>query len=305
MSKRIHVVVNPAAGQPQPILSVLNRVFNEFGVRWDVDVTHEAGDGLRLARAAVEAGAEIVAAYGGDGTIMEVANGLMGTDVPLAILPGGTGDVFSIELGIPQPLEEAVRLACSDQGEVRRVDVGQTGDRYFLLRLATGFTARQIQGVTRELRDQYGKFAYFLGALQALPQAGPVRFGFLLDGQEEVEFEGVTCIVANAGRLGISDFTLAPDIDVSDGLLDVFAVRGFDLGALGSVAASIAALNVNPENMGHWRAREVTIRADPVQPVVVDGEDCGETPVRVQLHHQALHVIVPAGAEVVEGEGAR
>lgn len=295
MSRQIQVIVNPAAGQPQPILSVLNRVFQEFDVRWDVDITHKAGDAMRLATAAVEAGVDIVAAYGGDGTVMEVANGLMGTGVPLAILPGGTGDVFSIELGIPQPLEAAVRLACSDDGEVRLVDVAQTGDRFFLLRLATGFTAKQIQGVTRELRDQYGKFAYFIGALQALPELEPVRFRFLLDGEEEVEFEAVTCIVANAGRLGISDLTLAPDIDVSDGLLDVLAVRGFDLGALGSLAASIAAFQANPENLGHWRAREVTITTDPVQPVVVDGEDCGETPVAVQLHHQALNVIVPKG----------
>jgi YegS/Rv2252/BmrU family lipid kinase len=275
---------------------VLNQVFQEFDVEWDVNITHGAGDAMRLAKAAVEAGVNIVAAYGGDGTVMEVANGLMGTGVPLAILPGGTGDVFSIELGIPQPLEAAARLACSDEGEVRMVDVAQTGDRFFLLRLATGFTAKQIQGVTRELRDQYGKLAYALGALQTLPQLEPVHFTFLLDDEEQIEFEGVTCWVANAGRLGVSDLTLAPDIDVSDGLLDVLAMRGLDLGALGSVAASIAALEANPENLGHWRARKLTITADPVQPVVVDGEDCGETPVTVEVHRRALHVIVPRTA---------
>jgi len=300
MSRWIKVIVNPAAGQPQPMLSVLNKVFSESGLRWDVDITHEAGDAVRLARAAVKAGADVVAAYGGDGTVMEVANGLMGTGVPLAILPGGTGDVFALELGIP-PLEGAARLICGEASEVRLVDVAQAGDRYFLLRLATGFTAMQIQGVTRELRDQYGRFAYFLGALQALPKAMPVRFTFLLDGQEEVEFEGVTCVVANAGRLGISDLTLAPNIDVGDGLLDVLAVRGFDLGALGSVAASIAAFEANPANLGHWQARELTLTADPAQPVVVDGEDFGETPVTVKVHPQALHVIVPAQQQVEDG----
>src|ERR1051325_9730109 len=98
--KRIYVVINPAAGQDRPVLAILNRAFRAAELDWDVGVTKVEGDAARLARAAVEAGYDVVAALGGDGTVMEVAGSLAGTEVPLAILPGGTANVMSVELGI-------------------------------------------------------------------------------------------------------------------------------------------------------------------------------------------------------------
>ena len=129
-------------------------------------------------------GVDVVAAYGGDGTVMEVVNGLIGSDVPLGILPGGTGDILSVELQIPQTLEESAKLVGAADPRIRSLDVGKCGDRHFLLRLSTGLSARQIGMATREMRDQYGKLAYLIAALRALPSAKPARFHFTLDGQE-------------------------------------------------------------------------------------------------------------------------
>jgi diacylglycerol kinase (ATP) len=82
--KRIQVIINPAAGGDKPILNVLNDVLQPAGVDWDISLTHKGGDGTRLAREAAAAGVDLVAAYGGDGTQMEVANGLLGSGVPQA-----------------------------------------------------------------------------------------------------------------------------------------------------------------------------------------------------------------------------
>lgn len=87
-------------------------------MEWDASITHKYGDATRQARQAVAGGADIVASYGGDGTVMGVANGLMGTGVPLAVLPGGTGNVFSLELDIPQDLEQAARVVVSEDSRV-------------------------------------------------------------------------------------------------------------------------------------------------------------------------------------------
>lgn len=293
MAKQIYVVVNPAAGQPEPILSTLDGVFKEADVEWWVDITQKQGDATRLAREAAEQGVDVVAAYGGDGTVMEVVNGLIGSDVTLGILPGGTGNVLSLELQIPQTLKEAAELVSAAEPTIRRLDVGKCGSKHFLLRLSTGFNARQIRMTTRELRDQYGRLAYLIATLRALPSAEPVRFRFTLD-SEQRDFEGMTCIVANAGSVGISGLSLAPDIRIDDGMLDVLAIRDFDLGALSSLAASIAALPPEATELNHWQAREITIDSDPVQPVVADGEDIGETPVTVEAVPQAVPVIVPA-----------
>jgi diacylglycerol kinase family enzyme len=106
----------------------------------------------------------------------------------------------------------------------------------------------------------------------------------------------MTCIVANAGSFGAVPLTLAPTIDVADGLLDVVVVNKGDLPALVSVAASIVAGNEDAEPLQHWRAREVMVTADPPQVVQVDGEVWGETPITVRVVPQAVRVIVPAAA---------
>src|SRR5688572_14012985 len=122
MSKRVHVIINPAAGQDRPVLGILNKAFKDAEIDWDVFITKEAGDARRFAEEAVAAKADVVAVYGGDGTVMEVANGVKNTGVPLAIFPGGTANVMSVELGIPSDLAEACALVCSDNHDIRVVD---------------------------------------------------------------------------------------------------------------------------------------------------------------------------------------
>src|SRR5436853_1739431 len=118
MIKRIHVVINPVSGQERPILGTMNKAFHQADIDWEVKVTKKAGDAQRYAQEAVKAGVDAVAVYGGDGTVMEVASGLVGTDMPLAIFPGGTANVMSIELGIPSDLAQACALICSDAREL-------------------------------------------------------------------------------------------------------------------------------------------------------------------------------------------
>ena len=110
---KVHVVINPAAGKDEPIMNVLNDVFHPAGVDWDISITHKSGDGTRLAAEAAASGVDLVAAYGGDGTQMEIANGLLGTGVPQAILPGGTGNAMAHDLGISLNLREAAELIVS------------------------------------------------------------------------------------------------------------------------------------------------------------------------------------------------
>jgi len=299
MSKTIHIVINPASGQNEAILNTLNDVFQPAGLTWDVSVTNAHGDAMRQARQAAEAGVDIVGAYGGDGTVMEVVNGLMGTDVPLGILPGGTGNILSVELGIPQTLLEAAELLASEDSLIRPIDVGQChadgweNPRYFLLRLASGFDAQRINMTGRELRDRFGRMAYFVGALQAIPESTAVQYTFTLDG-EQVQVEGFTCLVANAGTMGIEGVSLAPDIAIDDGLLDVISVSNLDFASLSAAVRSITNQPPDPEHFRHWRAQEVTIASDPAQPVVGDGEKWDETPVTIKVLPGAIGVITPA-----------
>ncbi len=220
---------------------------------------------------------------------------------PMGILPGGTGNVLSIEVGIPQTLAKAAQVLVSEDSSVRQIDVGKCDaatweeSRYFLLRVASGFDAQRINMASRELRDKYGRMAYFIGALQAVPESTAVRYTFTRDG-EDVEVEGFTCLIENAGNMGVQGVSLAPDISISDGLLDVICVYNLDFASLSSAAKSITNKPLNPESFRHWRAREVTIVSDPPQPVVGDGEKWGETPVTIEVLPGAISIIAPADA---------
>jgi hypothetical protein len=141
MTKSLYAVVNPAAGQPKPVLHTLNSVCRAAGVDWAVSVTMQSGDGRRFAQQALADGFDVVAAFGGDGTVMEVASALMGGDVPVAILPGGTANVMSTELRIPHDLTQACQLACGQNSTTKTVDMGRAGERTFMLRVAMGFDA--------------------------------------------------------------------------------------------------------------------------------------------------------------------
>jgi diacylglycerol kinase (ATP) len=300
MLKKVHVIINPAAGQDRPVLGIINKAFQEVGAKWSVDVTNKPGDAIRLTKQAVAAGADCVAVHGGDGTVMEVANGLLGTNVPMAILPGGTANVMSVELGIPSDVGQAAALINdTDHSMIRSVDVGQIGDRHFMLRVGMGWEAQMVDGADKEIKARAGTLAYLISGLQALRDPQIARYQLTIDGKE-IEVEGMTCMIANSGNVGTPGIRVAQNVDVSDGLLDVIVIRKADLGSLISVVASVVAGNENAEPLQHWQGRNIKVVADPPQTVQADGEILGQTPVDISVIPNALKIIVPKPKEAAE-----
>jgi diacylglycerol kinase (ATP) len=290
--KYARVIINPAAGRDQPVLKTLNAAFRSAGTDWDVSITKKSGDGTRLAKEAVEAGADVVVVHGGDGTVMEVASGLMGTRIPMAIVPGGTANVMSRELAIPSDLVEASTLIVSREAWVRRVDMGKVGSHYFLLRAGMGLEAAMIEAADRDLKDRLGLLAYAFTALQELASPQIATYHLMLDGQE-AQAEGLACIVANSGNIGAAGISIVPDMDVSDGLLDVIVITRGDLPSLVALAASVVGGVENAPALQHWRVKKGSIRSDPPQSVQVDGEILEKTPVDVEVVPHAVRILVP------------
>jgi diacylglycerol kinase family enzyme len=186
---------------------------------------------------------DLVAAYGGDGTQMEIANGLLGSGVPQAILPGGTGNAMAHDLGISLNLREAAELIVTSPNR-RAVDLAKKGDTVFMLRAYAGFSADEA--ASREEKDKYGQLAY--------PKVG--------------------------------------DVSLSDGYLDLYAVtRGVQ--PLRAISKHIFHHEGSDAGVYYWRGKEITLEADPVQDVWIDGEFGGETPFTVNAMPQALEIVVP------------
>ena len=289
--KRVHVVINPAAGHDEPILNVLNHVFHPAGVDWDISITHKFGDATRLAKEAVASGVDLVAAYGGDGTQMEVANGLLGTGVPLAILPGGTGNAMAHELKVPLNLRQAVELIVNSPKR-RAVDLARMGDQVFMLRAYAGLSPENA--ASREEKDKYGQLAYVQATLKFLSNVPPAHYRATIDG-EDIEGEALIVFILNAGSIGGVlgiDLPKVGDVNVSDGHLDVYAVtKGVQ--PLRAVSHHIFHHGESQAGVYHWRGREITLQADPHQEVWIDGEIGGQTPFTVTAMPKALKIVVP------------
>ena len=302
MISSLPVVINPAAGAKTAVLAELNRVFMAAGVRWSVEITHGLGDAAEIAARYAAQGAEIVAVYGGDGTISDVATGLTGTQTALGILPGGTGNVLAFEFDIPRNLARAAQLLVAEHA-VRVVDAGDVDGRKFLLRVGVGFEAQTIRQTTRKLKEQFGLLAYGIGGLQALLDARPVLYRLDLDGRQE-EVKGVLCTIANASSFGIMPgLTLNPSIDIADGLLDVIVMDRVDLqNVIGLFTRPMDA----PSGLGrvkHWQVRQATIETEPTQATQVDGDTLGMTPLTIRSIPNGLRVVVPPSFAERAGPG--
>jgi diacylglycerol kinase (ATP) len=290
--KWMMVVVNPAAGQGNPNLKAFNRIIHEAGMDWEVEVTNEFGDGARLAARAVSSGAALVAACGGDGTVMDVAAGMLGSDIPLGIIPAGTGNALAKDLGIPLDPLQACSLMVHEKSRIRPIDLGVVDDHLFLLRLGVGLEAEITRTAGRELKDRLGSLAYVAATFQAWSQAPVIKFRLEIDGEIE-EVDGLAVMVANAGTLGIPGVSLSPAVRIDDGLLDVFVIRRADLNSLAALAATVTGAPVQQATLPHWQVREVIITADPLSGVEADGEELGNTPVHISVVPGVVKLIVP------------
>lgn len=283
------------------MLAVLNRCFAPHDVSWVI--TSPERDADTLAAEAAREGVEVVVAYGGDGTISSAANGLVGTQTPLAILPGGTCNVIAQELGIPSDLAEAAALACAGPEAASSIDTMRLGGCHKLIRIGVGVDARVIQHSTRERKDNLGMLAYVFSAVEQLHAAEPANYTVELDGQTFVT-DALACVVANIGRVGRGGLSLPGQPSAVDGELDVVIlrstnfplIRAFYAGMFGATAPlDFAAENDAP--VVHCRGQRVRVHVDPEQPVQADGELIGKTPIDVEIAPASLRVILPAELE--------
>jgi diacylglycerol kinase (ATP) len=293
---RVMVVANPHAGRREAILGTLQHEFKAAEIEWNVAFTNGPKDAHRLAMIAAEQGYDCVAACGGDGTVMEVAAGMVGSEAVLAILPVGTGNVSAMELGIPPSLVDATHLIASGAARTRSVDMGRAGDHTFLLRMGVGFEAAIKAHTNAELKHNFRAFAYVLSSLETLFTLPVSEYTIIVDGLT-VERSGVACIVANSGLTGIGGIELARGISISDGLLDVVVVSPASLQMLMGAASAVFTEERSP--FEHWQGRSITVRSSPSREVTCDGEDAGLTPIDVKVMPAAIRVLVPSLVEVV------
>lgn len=239
--------------------------------------TTAAGDACRIAERLARAGATLVVAVGGDGTVNEVVNGISragATDrTALGILPAGTMNVFAAELGLPAArLDECWRII--EHGHRRRLDLWRIADTRFIQLAGAGMDAAIIRETTWELKRKFGPLSYVIAGLRMLFQEAP-PMTVHADGQPPVT--GTVVLMGNGRRYG-GPFRLFPDALPADGLLDVIIMRRHGLREFLAVAKGLISgrYGVGRE-VSYFQTAGLRIEAATMLPFEADGELTGSS----------------------------
>ena len=310
------VIVNPASAQGATkrewpkLASALSTHFGPFACAF----TTRAGEAREIAEREAHGGRSLIIACGGDGTISEVANGILhsGADAELGILPSGTGGDFRRTLQIPaRPTDAALSLRTGrtrrmDAGRVRFINHdGEEESRFFLGVSSCGLSGEVIERVKRDKgnalpeigeRLMGGRFSFAVATLQTTLAAQNVTLLIKLDDQPERRLTVANFCVANARYFG-GGMKIAPDAKINDGLFDVVVIG--DLSALDILSNGYklyTGSHLSLEKVYHTQARRVTVRPverDARVALECDGELPGRLPATFEILPHALRVRSP------------
>ncbi|MFQ5451659.1 MAG: diacylglycerol/lipid kinase family protein [Nitrospinaceae bacterium] len=283
------MVRNPAAGGRKQLFESTLGALKRFGVKVDVGQTGAAGEEEELIReAARDKTYDAVVAAGGDGTIRKMVAGILGTSLPLGIIPLGTINVLALEIGLePDPERVARSIAF---GPAERIQVGLINGRPFVLMVGAGLDGRVVAGVSPALKKIFGKGAYVLAGIRNLMCRSPAELTATVDGKD---YQASWVIVSN-GTYYAGKYLLAPGTHLAN---PGFTVSLFQaVRRLGSAAELVALIS-----RGAWGrpalqlygTRKIVLRSMGVEPVQADGDSVGRLPVTIRPASHPLPIILP------------
>lgn len=293
--RKLLFLVNPHAGKAAiggKLLPVLE-VFTQAGYRPTVCLSRQSGELTEVARR--EAGDyDLVVCSGGDGTLNETVNGLMGLEHPPALgyIPAGTTNDFARGLKIPANVMAAARAVV--EGTPQPLDMGRFGQRYFCYVASFGVFTRLSYATPQNVKNALGHMAYLMGGIQELSQLRPTHMRFTLDGGRVVEDDFVFGAVCNATSLG-GVLMLDPNrVDLQDGKFELLLIRSpKDLVELADCVRALQSQKYDSGHITFLSASRMEVKTEEEMCWTLDGEqgDSGCQAVVENLHH-AVRVIL-------------
>ncbi|GAA0555587.1 hypothetical protein GCM10010172_42940 [Paractinoplanes ferrugineus] len=234
--------------------------------KWYETTAEDPGRGQ--AEQAVREGAELVFACGGDGTVMAVVTALAGSDVAMAVLPAGTGNLLAANLGLAGDPATGVQVALD--GGRRRIDVGMVDEHCFAVMAGMGFDAQMLAGTSEKAKKTIGWLAYVVGAARHLRDR-PMRARVVLDGKRSLARRPRTVIVGNVGRLQ-GGVRLLQRADPADGKLDVAILSPNSLAHWARLSWAVLRRQDRVPLMETYTAERIEIHTRRPEPRQLDGD---------------------------------
>jgi len=299
---RITLIVNPTAGRGRAGRQAekVRKAIEAQGANTELVFTQCRGQAQDLAADAIERGAAIVVAVGGDGTLHEVANAVLAADtgkVTLGLIPLGTGNDFARGVRIYGDLP----LACNAlTGGVRTyVDIGRIeadglpGGRWFLVAAGLGYVADAAATVNNGIRFLSGAPAYLWGAAITLTRARPFEIGIRIDGRDLNMSEAMLVSISNVETTG-GGIKIAPGADACDGVFDVCVVGPMTrMELLGQLPHVLDGTHIRHPAVDLVRGQLIEIETATPKPLWIDGEVIGNTPATFRMSHGQLPIMLP------------
>ncbi len=289
---RTAVVVNPTKHNDcAQLRAEITGALADHG--WDAPLWLEttADDpGQGAVRAALRARAELILAYGGDGTVTACAEGVAGSGVPLAVLPAGTGNLLARNLGLPLDLHGALEVAVT--GMDMPLDAGSVNGARFVVMAGVGFDARVMAATSEPLKKRLGWLAYPVAALSQL-RARPMRVRLRADGGPAVRRWAAGLIVGNVGWLQ-GGVPLLPDAAPDDGVLDLIVLNAKGMAGWLALIADVLLRRRGTGRVARSVFRELRVELRRPELWELDGEVMGRArQLVITVQPGALLVRVP------------
>ena len=289
---KIVILLNPTAsrGKARQLLKRALEVFRQKGVHFEIRESQSAEHLQDIASATSKEKPNLIVSAGGDGTHHYVINGVFKSEVPLGLLPLGTGNDFAMGVGMPSDVRAAAAMLVS--GHIRELDLARVGEVAYACIAGVGFDSRVTRYANEHARWLSGPLAYIWSLLCCMPECRPHPLEIVADGQSFSE-EVLFAVAGNNATYG-GGIRLAPRARLDDGLLDICIVPYLDrLEMLRWVPRTYRGEHLNHPRIKYLQARKITLRSASGMELFGDGEFLQGLPATIEVVPRALRVIAP------------
>lgn len=258
-----------------------------------VEIPKSVDEKEEIVTQAISEGANLFIAAGGDGTVSLLSNLLIGTELPLGIIPLGTGNLLAKELGIPQKLEDALDLITAKEQKTINIDTMKLNNKYYNLNVSVGLSPKIMEGTESEDKQRLGIIAYLMTFFQQILGLKLYRFIIEFDHHKETHLAS-EILITNGQSTGIEALKWSDDIRVNDGVMEIFIIRAANIYDVLGVLYSVFSKNkkTNPAISTLKFQKHCRIETQNSLSVQADGDSVGKTPIDIQLVPKSLTVIV-------------
>jgi len=283
--RKIHFIINPISGIKKKV-KVVDTLKKQLDSSFDygIDFTEFAEHATQLTKNAVKAGAQAVIAVGGDGTINEVAKGLIGTEVYLGVIPMGSGNGFARHLEIPLKMDQAIDRI--NQFRAKRIDTGKVNGEAFVSTVGMGFDAL----VGRKFADfgKRGLLSYMQVSTKEFFNFTSEEYKLEID-EEQLNMKAFLINIANIGQYG-NNAWIAPSASVTDGLLDVCILEPFPQHLVGDIIFKLFNKQLDKSKFyHHYSAKKIKVISPSLYHM--DGEPRDRSTLEIEVVPSSLNVI--------------